>query len=61
MAEVLGIAHTLRRELLRGCWWTVGRNLIFVQMAAPDPEIMEGCGIWKPEAYCSMKQKLFEA
>jgi hypothetical protein len=40
MAEALGTVHTHGRGLLRGCWWLVGPELVFDQMAAPGPEII---------------------
>jgi hypothetical protein len=48
MVEVLGMVNTHRKGLLRGRWWLVGPRLIFDQVAAPVPEIMDSNGI------CSM-------
>jgi hypothetical protein len=42
MAEALGKVHTRGREQFRGCWWSVDLKLIFDQMTAPVPEIMDG-------------------
>jgi hypothetical protein len=42
MAEALGTVHMHGRRLFRGWWWSVGRKLVFDQMAAPVPEIMDG-------------------
>jgi hypothetical protein len=41
MAEALEAVHTCRMGLLRVWWWPVGPKLIFDQMAAPVPEIMD--------------------
>jgi hypothetical protein len=42
MAEAWGTVHTLGKGLLRGWWWPVGPKLVFDQMAAPVPEIING-------------------
>jgi hypothetical protein len=42
MTEALGTVHIRGRGLLRGSCWPVDRKLVFDQMAAPVPEIMEG-------------------
>jgi hypothetical protein len=42
MALALESEHTRGRELLRWWWWPVGQKLVFDQMAAPVPEIMDG-------------------
>jgi hypothetical protein len=41
MAEALATTHTRGRVLLREQWWPIGPKLIFNQMAAPVPEIMD--------------------
>jgi hypothetical protein len=41
MAEALGTVHMLGRGLLKKCWWPVGPKLLFDQMAARVPEIMD--------------------
>jgi hypothetical protein len=41
MAEKLGTVHTRGRKLLRGWRWPVGPKLVFDQMVAPVPEIMD--------------------
>jgi hypothetical protein len=38
---VLGTVYMCGRGLLRGLWWPVGPKLIFDQMAAQVPEIMD--------------------
>jgi hypothetical protein len=38
------------RELLRRWWWSVGPELVFDQMAAPVPQIMDVC-LWD-EIFC---------
>jgi hypothetical protein len=40
-AEALGTVHMRGRRLLRGRWWSVSAKLVFDQMAAPVPEIMD--------------------
>jgi hypothetical protein len=42
MAQVLGTVHTRGRGQFRGWQWPVGPKLIFDQMAAAVPEIMDG-------------------
>jgi hypothetical protein len=42
MAQALRAVHSSGRELLRGLWWTMAPKLVFDQMAAPVPEIMDG-------------------
>jgi hypothetical protein len=42
MALALGMVHMRGRGLLQGCWWPVGPILVFAQMAASVPEIMDG-------------------
>jgi hypothetical protein len=32
-----------RKGTTSGWWWEVGTTLVFDQMAAPVPEIMDGC------------------
>jgi hypothetical protein len=41
MAKALRSVHTSGRGLVRGLRWSVGPKLIFDQMAAPVPEIMD--------------------
>jgi hypothetical protein len=45
MAEALGKEHTCGRGPLRGLWWRVGPKLVFDQMAASVPEIVDTSGI----------------
>jgi hypothetical protein len=42
LAETLGTVHTRGIGLLRERWWPLGPKLIFDQMAAPVPDIMDG-------------------
>jgi hypothetical protein len=48
MAEALGKVHARRRGLVRQWWWPEGPKLVFDQMAAPVPEIMNG-SLYIPE------------
>jgi hypothetical protein len=41
VAELLGTVPMCGRGLLRGGWWPVGTKLVFDQMAAPLPEMMD--------------------
>jgi hypothetical protein len=41
MAELLGTMHTHGMGLLQGWWWPKVPRLVFDQMAAPVPEIMD--------------------
>jgi hypothetical protein len=45
MAGPLETAHTRGMGLLRGRWWPVVPMLVFDQMAAPVPEIMDVSGV----------------
>jgi hypothetical protein len=40
MAEALGMMHAGGRGLLQGRWWTGGPKLVYNQIGAPVPEIM---------------------
>jgi hypothetical protein len=61
----LGKVHMGGRGLHRGWWWPVGPKLVFDQMAAPVPEIMDVCGTYLmlisggdisvSDAYCSYR------
>jgi hypothetical protein len=44
MARALGTVHTSGRGLLRGLWGPVDPELVFDQMVAPVPEIMDTSG-----------------
>jgi hypothetical protein len=44
MAEALRMVHTCGRVLLRWWRWPVNPKLVFDQMAAPVPEIMDTSG-----------------
>jgi hypothetical protein len=52
MAEALVTVHTRKRRLFRGWWWPVVSKLVFDQMAAPVPKIIDGFGV------CSVKGKM---
>jgi hypothetical protein len=52
MAEALGTVHTSGRGLLPGWWWPAGSKLVFDQMAAPVPEIMDTPVFWFFSRYC---------
>jgi hypothetical protein len=41
MAEALGTVHMYGRGLLRERWWPADPTLVFDQMTAPVPEIMD--------------------
>jgi hypothetical protein len=41
MGELLGMVHMCRMGLLWGWWWPVDPKLVFDQMTAPAPEIMD--------------------
>jgi hypothetical protein len=41
MPEALGTDHKCGRRLLGGWWWLIESKLVFGQMAAPVPEIMD--------------------
>jgi hypothetical protein len=42
MAGTLEMVHKREKGLFGGWWWPVGPKLVFDQMAAPVPEIMDG-------------------
>jgi hypothetical protein len=51
MAEALGTVHTPWRGLLREWWWPVDPKLVFDQLAASVPEIMDGSLYTAPVLY----------
>jgi hypothetical protein len=59
MAETLGKVHTRRRALFQGQWWRVRPKLVFNQMAAPVPEIMDK--VWFAYGLCSKVTTLCSA
>jgi hypothetical protein len=45
ITETLGTVHTCGMGLLRGLRWPLGRKLVFEQIAAPVPEIVDISGM----------------
>jgi hypothetical protein len=58
MVEELEMVHTCGRALLQGRWWPVGPKLVFDQMAAPVPEIMDG-SLYAVKIYCLIQNWTF--